>query len=113
MAALDADKGIAIELKHDDKLNESEGAAVQVALLYTSVFGERRLRIHNLQVSQLNTFRFSTFLARRNQPTSGRIQSCRNRCDDEFLFQTGGQKLQRHLATEAQRRLAAHPVSIF
>jgi protein transport protein SEC24 len=37
-------------LKHDDKLDESAGAAVQVALLYTSVFGERRLRIHNLQV---------------------------------------------------------------
>jgi protein transport protein SEC24 len=50
LAALDADKGIAIELKHDDKLDESAGAAVQVALLYTSVFGERRLRIHNLQV---------------------------------------------------------------
>ncbi|CBY14315.1 unnamed protein product [Oikopleura dioica] len=50
LAALDADKGIAIELKHDDKLDESAGAAVQVALLYTSVFGERRLRIHNLQL---------------------------------------------------------------
>ena len=50
LAALDADKGIAIELKHDDKLDESAGAAVQIALLYTSVFGERRLRIHNLQV---------------------------------------------------------------
>ena len=37
-------------MKHDDKLNEQDGAAIQVALLYTSVFGERRLRIHNLQV---------------------------------------------------------------
>jgi protein transport protein SEC24 len=37
-------------MKHDDKLNEQEGAAIQIALLYTSVFGERKLRIHNLQV---------------------------------------------------------------
>ena len=56
MAAYDADKGIAVEIKHDDKLNEQEGAAVQIALLYTSVFGERKLRIHNLQVNILFIF---------------------------------------------------------
>ena len=56
MAAYDADKGIGIEMKHDDKLNEQEGAAVQIALLYTSVFGERRLRVHNLQVKYIFIF---------------------------------------------------------
>ncbi|KAG8233361.1 hypothetical protein J437_LFUL005822 [Ladona fulva] len=41
-------RGVAIEIKHDDKLTEEDGVYVQVALLYTSVTGQRRLRIMNL-----------------------------------------------------------------
>lgn len=37
-----------MEIKHDDKLVEEEGAFVQVALLYTSCGGQRRVRILNL-----------------------------------------------------------------
>ena len=35
-------------MKHDDKIPEDGVAFVQCALLYTSVGGQRRLRIHNL-----------------------------------------------------------------
>lgn len=44
---VDCDKAIAVEVKHDDKLQEEEGIYIQVALLYTSVSGQRRLRIIN------------------------------------------------------------------
>lgn len=47
LAAIDCDKAIAVEVKHDDKLQEEEGIYIQVALLYTSVSGQRRLRIIN------------------------------------------------------------------
>ncbi|XP_022110679.1 protein transport protein Sec24C-like isoform X2 [Acanthaster planci] len=47
LAAIDSDKAVTVEIKHDDKLTEDGGAFVQVALLYTSVSGQRRLRIIN------------------------------------------------------------------
>ncbi|KAL1517226.1 hypothetical protein ABEB36_001019 [Hypothenemus hampei] len=50
LAAVDCDKGIAIEIKHDDKLSEEEGVYIQAALLYTSCSGQRRLRIMNLSL---------------------------------------------------------------
>nr|CAB3265936.1 protein transport protein Sec24C [Phallusia mammillata] len=51
LAAIDCDKSITIELKHDDKINEEFGAYLQIALLYTSVGGHRKLRLHNLNLS--------------------------------------------------------------
>ncbi|KAM9030407.1 protein transport protein Sec24D isoform 1-T2 [Ara ararauna] len=48
MAAVDCDKAVTVEFKHDDKLNEDSGALIQCAVLYTSVSGQRRLRIHNI-----------------------------------------------------------------
>ncbi|KAI6243881.1 hypothetical protein M3Y99_00054500 [Aphelenchoides fujianensis] len=51
MGALDCDKSIQVEIKYDDKLNESERAFIQVATLFTSVGGQRRLRIHNLALA--------------------------------------------------------------
>lgn len=48
LAAIDSDKGICVEVKHDDKLSEADGACVQAAILYTSVSGQRRLRVINL-----------------------------------------------------------------
>lgn len=47
-AAVDCDKAVSVEIKYDDKLPEEGGAFVQAALLYTTVGGQRRLRIHNL-----------------------------------------------------------------
>uniref|UniRef100_A0A1E1X2A1 Putative vesicle coat complex copii subunit sec24/subunit sfb2 n=1 Tax=Amblyomma aureolatum TaxID=187763 RepID=A0A1E1X2A1_9ACAR len=51
LAAVDCNKCIAVEIKYDDKLSEEEGAFVQVALLYTTCGGQRRLRIHNLALA--------------------------------------------------------------
>uniref|UniRef100_A0A8C9L4H3 SEC24 homolog D, COPII coat complex component n=1 Tax=Serinus canaria TaxID=9135 RepID=A0A8C9L4H3_SERCA len=48
MAAVDCDKAVTVEFKHDDKLNEDTGALIQCAVLYTSMSGQRRIRIHNL-----------------------------------------------------------------
>jgi protein transport protein SEC24 len=39
---------VCVEIKHDDKLSEGDGACMQVAVLYTSVSGQRRLRIINM-----------------------------------------------------------------
>ncbi|KAL5234430.1 hypothetical protein ACI65C_001840 [Semiaphis heraclei] len=50
LAAIDCDKAIAIEVKHDDKLDEQDGVLVQTAMLYTSCSGQRRVRILNLSL---------------------------------------------------------------
>ncbi|NXF92725.1 SC24D protein, partial [Eubucco bourcierii] len=84
MAAVDCDKAVTVEFKHDDKLSEDSGALIQCAVLYTSVSGQRRLRIHNIGLncsSQLadvyktcetdaliNFFAKSAFKAILNQP---------------------------------------------
>ncbi|XP_013370719.1 PREDICTED: protein transport protein Sec24D isoform X2 [Chinchilla lanigera] len=51
MAAIDCDKAVTVEFKHDDKLSEDSGALLQCAVLYTTIGGQRRLRIHNLGLS--------------------------------------------------------------
>ncbi|XP_023163217.2 protein transport protein Sec24C isoform X2 [Drosophila hydei] len=48
LASIDASKSVSIEIKHDDKLPPEENVYLQVALLYTSCSGQRRLRILNL-----------------------------------------------------------------
>ncbi|XP_003967017.2 protein transport protein Sec24D [Takifugu rubripes] len=84
MAAVDCDKAVTVELKHDDALNEEAGALLQCALLYTTIGGQRRLRVHNLslncssQLSELykscetdaliNFFAKSAYRAILNQP---------------------------------------------
>ncbi|KAL3118772.1 hypothetical protein niasHT_009620 [Heterodera trifolii] len=50
IAALDADKAVQIEIKYDDKLDEKEAAYFQLAVLFTSCGGQRRLRVHNLSL---------------------------------------------------------------
>nr|XP_039252028.1 protein transport protein Sec24C-like [Styela clava] len=54
LAGLDCDKAICVEIKHDDKISEDLGAFVQVAVLFTSVGGQRRLRVHNLHLAVCN-----------------------------------------------------------
>uniref|UniRef100_A0A672N5W6 SEC24 homolog D, COPII coat complex component n=1 Tax=Sinocyclocheilus grahami TaxID=75366 RepID=A0A672N5W6_SINGR len=52
MAAVDCDKAVTVEFKHDDTLSEDWLALVsQCALLYTTIGGQRRLRIHNLSLN--------------------------------------------------------------
>ena len=42
---------LACEIKHDDKLTDEDGVYIQAALLFTSVSGQRRLRICNLALN--------------------------------------------------------------
>ncbi|XP_045919744.1 protein transport protein Sec24D [Micropterus dolomieu] len=84
MAAVDCDKAVTVEFKHDDALSEETGALMQCALLYTTINGQRRLRIHNLNLncssqlsemfkscetdSLINFFAKSAYRAMLNQP---------------------------------------------
>lgn len=60
---IDADKSICVTFGHNHALSEREYAHIQSALLYTTVTGERRVRVCNLalQVASLagNVFRFA------------------------------------------------------
>ncbi|CAG0918266.1 unnamed protein product [Notodromas monacha] len=47
LAAVDSDKSICVELKHDDKLTDEEVVYLQAAVLFTSIGGQRKLRIIN------------------------------------------------------------------
>lgn len=51
VAGLQKSTSLAVELKHDDKLNENSVVYIQLALLYTSLSGQRRIRLHNLSLS--------------------------------------------------------------
>ncbi|KAI7862769.1 Sec23/Sec24 trunk domain-containing protein [Spinellus fusiger] len=55
LAGIDADKSIGFDLKHDAKLTEGSNAYFQCALLYTTVHGQRRVRVHTLCLSITQT----------------------------------------------------------
>lgn len=50
LATVDADSSVVVRIKHDDKLSENLDAHFQVALLYTTALGERRIRVHTLSL---------------------------------------------------------------
>ncbi|VDL92147.1 unnamed protein product, partial [Schistocephalus solidus] len=51
LAAIDNNTAITCEVRHDDKLPDSDLVLIQAAILYTSLSGQRRLRVHNLALS--------------------------------------------------------------
>jgi len=53
---IDSDKSVSIELKHDDKLPVDKNTYIQVALLYTSISGQRRLRILTLALTVTSSY---------------------------------------------------------
>ena len=50
LAGIDADTSVLVRVKHDDKLSENLDAHFQVALLYTTALGQRRIRVHTLSL---------------------------------------------------------------
>ncbi|CAL8069120.1 unnamed protein product [Calicophoron daubneyi] len=51
LASVDADTAVTVEVRHDDKLQDNDVAFIQVACLYSSLSGQRRIRLHNLAVA--------------------------------------------------------------
>ncbi|XP_073136765.1 protein transport protein SEC24 B-like isoform X2 [Henckelia pumila] len=54
LPAIDCDKTIMVSLKHVDKLQEGSECAFQCALLYSTVYGERRIRVSTLSLPCTN-----------------------------------------------------------
>ncbi|KAL3655073.1 Protein transport protein Sec24B [Castilleja foliolosa] len=54
LPAIDCDKTIMVTLKHDDKLQEGSECSFQCALLYTTVYGQRRIRVSTLSLPCTN-----------------------------------------------------------
>ncbi|KAJ0798067.1 putative Zinc finger, Sec23/Sec24-type, sec23/Sec24, trunk domain, sec23/Sec24, helical [Helianthus annuus] len=50
LPAIDCDKSIMVTLKHDDKLQDGTECSFQCALLYTTVYGQRRIRVSTLSL---------------------------------------------------------------
>ncbi|KAJ7942736.1 Protein transport protein Sec24-like family [Quillaja saponaria] len=50
LPGIDCDKTIMVTLKHDDKLHDGSECAFQCALLYTTVYGQRRIRVATLSL---------------------------------------------------------------
>ncbi|KAJ7297452.1 hypothetical protein O6H91_Y056200 [Diphasiastrum complanatum] len=51
LPAIDCDKTIMVTFKHDDKFQDGSLCCFQCALLYTTMSGERRIRINTLAIS--------------------------------------------------------------
>ncbi|CAN7070027.1 unnamed protein product [Brassica oleracea var. botrytis] len=54
LPAIDCDKAIMVTLKHDDKLQDGAECSFQCALLYTTIYGERRIRVTTLSLPCTN-----------------------------------------------------------
>ncbi|KAI0523034.1 hypothetical protein KFK09_005424 [Dendrobium nobile] len=50
LPGIDCDKSIMVSFKHDDKFQEGSECAFQCALLYTTIYGQRRIRVSNLSL---------------------------------------------------------------
>ncbi|TKY50764.1 transport protein Sec24 [Spatholobus suberectus] len=50
LPGIDCDKSFMVTLKHDDKLQDGSECAFQCALLYTTLYGQRRIRVITLSL---------------------------------------------------------------
>lgn len=50
LPGIDCDKNFMVTLKHDDKLQDGSECAFQCALLYTTLYGQRRIRVVTLSL---------------------------------------------------------------
>ncbi|PSR84680.1 Protein transport protein Sec24-like, partial [Actinidia chinensis var. chinensis] len=50
LPAIDCDKTLMVTLKHDDKLPDGAECAFQCALLYTTIYGQRKIRVSTLSL---------------------------------------------------------------
>lgn len=50
MATLDCDKTFGVRLEHESRLKDNTEACIQIAVLYTHITGQRRIRVQTLQV---------------------------------------------------------------
>ncbi|XP_058078018.1 protein transport protein SEC24 C-like isoform X2 [Magnolia sinica] len=50
LPGIDSDKTIMVTFKHDDKFQEGSECSFQCALLYTTVYGQRRIRVQTLSL---------------------------------------------------------------
>lgn len=51
MSAVNTNSNFVVQMKYDDKLSDNDLVVVQFAMIYTSVCGERRVRVHNLALT--------------------------------------------------------------
>lgn len=51
MSAVNTSSNFIVQMKYDDKLGENDLVVIQFAMIYTSVCGERRVRVHNLALN--------------------------------------------------------------
>ena len=48
VSSIDADKSFGVQLRNDETIPEDRVIHLQVATLYTSIYGERRIRVFNM-----------------------------------------------------------------
>ncbi|KAJ8760665.1 hypothetical protein K2173_017643 [Erythroxylum novogranatense] len=54
LPGIDCDKTLMVTLKHDDKLQDGSECSFQCAVLYTTVYGQRRIRVSTLSLPCTN-----------------------------------------------------------
>ena len=62
LPALDCDKAIMCSMRYEERLNDGGEAYVQCALLYTTIQGERRIRVHTMALPVTSVLVSSLFL---------------------------------------------------
>ncbi|KAI6173840.1 Sec23/Sec24 trunk domain-containing protein [Aphelenchoides besseyi] len=95
IGAMDCDKSLQVEIKYDDKLNEQDRAYIQVATLFTSCGGQRRLRIHNLTLPVTSDH-------------NANVSSHRSECTEMTVREKSPKEMKEEIVTTSAHILAAY-----